>query len=85
MKLIVIGDGKVGRAIVDHASKEEHQIVVIDTKPEAIEQIVEKYDVMGVCGNGASYDIQKNERKCHLWPLMELPYIVFVKNCSLVW
>ena len=60
MKLIVIGDGKVGRAIVDHASKEGHEIVLIDINPDAIEQIVEKYDVMGVCGNGASYDIQKS-------------------------
>lgn len=60
MKLIVIGDGKVGRAIVEHACKEGHEIVVIDIEPESIDQIVEKYDVMGVCGNGASYDIQKS-------------------------
>lgn len=60
MKLVVIGDGKVGRAIIDHVSKEGHEIVVIDIDPESIEQIVEKYDVMAVCGNGASYDIQKS-------------------------
>jgi len=60
MKLIVIGDGKVGRAIVEHASKEGHEIVVIDIDSESIEQIVEKYDVMAICGNGASYDIQKS-------------------------
>ena len=60
MKLVVIGDGKVGRSIIEHVSKEGHEIVVIDIDPESIEQIVEKYDVLAICGNGASYDIQKS-------------------------
>ena len=30
MKIVVIGDGKVGRAIVQHTCKEGHEVVVID-------------------------------------------------------
>ena len=60
MKIIVIGDGKVGRTIVQHTCQEGHELVVIDTNPDAVEQVVQKYDVMGICGNGASYDIQKS-------------------------
>ena len=60
MKIVVIGDGKIGRTIVEHACQEGHAVVVIDNKVEAIEQIINQYDVMGIVGNGASYDIQKN-------------------------
>lgn len=60
MKIIVIGDGKVGRTIVEHTCQEGHEVVVVDKNPDAVEQIVEQFDVMGVCGNGASYDIQKS-------------------------
>ena len=60
MKIIVVGSGKVGRTIVEHACQEGHEVVVIDTKVEAIEQIIDQYDVMGLVGNGASYDIQKS-------------------------
>ncbi|MBQ9124825.1 MAG: Trk system potassium transporter TrkA [Acholeplasmatales bacterium] len=60
MKVIVIGDGKVGRTIVGHICQEGHQVVVVDTDPNTIEEIVSLYDVMGICGNGASYDILKS-------------------------
>ena len=60
MKIVVIGDGKVGRTIVEHTSREGHEVIIIDKNPKVIEQIVDKYDVMGICGNGASYEIQKS-------------------------
>ena len=60
MKVVVIGDGKVGKTLIEHISKEGHVVVVIDKKPEVIEELVNKHDVMGICGNGASYLIQKN-------------------------
>ncbi len=59
MRIVVIGDGKVGNSIIRHVCKEGHTVVVIDKKPEVIEDIVNKFDVMGICGNGASYDILK--------------------------
>ena len=60
MKIVIIGDGKVGRAIVEHTVQEGHVVIVIDKNPKVIEQIVDLYDVMGVAGNGANIDIQKN-------------------------
>lgn len=60
MKIVVIGDGKVGGTIVEHTSKEGHEVIIIDKNPSVIEQMVEKYDIMGICGNGASYEIQKS-------------------------
>lgn len=57
MKIIVIGDGKVGKAIIEHICKEGHQVVVVDKDPNVIENLINKYDVMGICGNGANYSI----------------------------
>lgn len=60
MKVIVIGDGKVGRTIVGHICNEGHEVVVIDKNPNNVDEIVSLYDVMGLCGNGASYDVLKD-------------------------
>ncbi len=62
MRIVVIGDGKVGKSIVEHVSKEGHEIIIIDKNPSVVEQIIDQYDVMGIVGNGASYEIQRNAR-----------------------
>lgn len=60
MKIVVIGDGKVGNAIIENACLEGHQVVVVDKNPDIVEDIVNRYDVMGICGNGASYNILRS-------------------------
>ena len=57
MKVVVIGTGKVGRNIVEATRQEGHEVVIIDKKADVIEDIIDEYDVMGIVGNGASYDI----------------------------
>lgn len=59
MKIIVIGCGKIGRAIINNVVKEGHDIVAVDTNANIIDDVVNKYDVSGICGNGATLDIQK--------------------------
>ena len=58
MKIIVIGCGTIGRTIIDHLSSEGHDITIIDRDKERVEELIEKFDVFGVVGNGASLDIQ---------------------------
>ncbi len=60
MKIVVIGNGKVGHTIIQHICNEKHDVIVVDNDPEAIEQIVNEYDVMGICGNGANVDILRS-------------------------
>ena len=62
MRVVVIGDGKVGKTIVGNIVKEGHEIVIIDKNPKVVEQIIDQFDVMGICGNGASYEIQRNAK-----------------------
>jgi trk system potassium uptake protein TrkA len=57
MKVIISGCGKIGTAIIESLQKENHQIVAIDTNPEVLESISNRFDVLEVCGNGACYDV----------------------------
>lgn len=57
MNIIILGAGKVGKTLIKHMANEEHDIVVIDKNPEKIDDVVNLYDVIGVVGNGGSYDI----------------------------
>ncbi len=57
MKIIIVGCGKIGITIAQQLSEEGHDIVVVDTNPLKIEEATTSYDVMGVAGNGADYDI----------------------------
>lgn len=59
MKVIIVGAGKVGIALTRQLSAEKHKVTVIDQNPQIIDNIINIHDVMGVCGNGASYDVQK--------------------------
>lgn len=58
MRIIIVGIGKVGLELTQQLSG-ENQVTVIDADPQLIDNIINIYDVMGVCGNGASYEVQK--------------------------
>lgn len=57
MKIIVLGAGKVGKTLIKHMSNEDHDIVVVDQNATKVEEVVNQFDVIGVVGNGGSYDI----------------------------
>lgn len=58
LNIIIVGCGKVGAALVEQLIREGHDITVIDTDPNKIQEITGLYDVMGMTGNGASYNVQ---------------------------
>jgi len=57
MKIIVVGCGKIGTALIESLVAEEHDIIVIDSNRKVLEEINNIYDVMCVCGNGADSDV----------------------------
>jgi len=69
MKIIVAGCGKIGKSIVESLVEEDHEILIIDNKPEIVEEITNIYDVMGICGNCADSDIvaEANAGECDLY------------------
>lgn len=59
MKIVIIGLGTIGRTILKTLSAEGHTLTIIDESKDKVENLIERYDVQGVVGNGASLDIQR--------------------------
>lgn len=57
MKIIIVGIGKVGSTLTEFLVNENHDIVIIDTNQKLLEEAINKYDVSGIVGSGASNDI----------------------------
>lgn len=57
MKIVVIGGGKVGYAIVQQLTREGHDIVLVDNDPQVVENVSNSLDVMAICGSGANLDV----------------------------
>lgn len=57
MNVIIVGIGNVGEEIVEQLTKEGHNLVVVDNNPDIVNSTVDEYDVKGVYGNGASYEV----------------------------
>lgn len=57
MRIVVVGCGNVGFTLIEELVKEGHQITAIDTDPTRVREVVDKYDVMGYVGNGASSEL----------------------------
>lgn len=56
MKILVVGCGKIGTNIVHSLVAEGHDVTVIDSDPEVLEEVTNIHDVIGVCGNGADWE-----------------------------
>ncbi len=57
MNIIIIGCGQVGTTLAGQLSGEEHDITVIDKDENKIATLTERFDIMGVCGNGVSITV----------------------------
>ena len=58
LKIIIVGCGKVGVAILKQLANEGHDITIIDKDPQKVATYSNQYDVMGVVGNGANHSVQ---------------------------
>lgn len=59
MRIVIIGDGKVGYTLTEALSREGHDILVIDNQKDVLDRAEELLDVMVLGGNGASVDVQQ--------------------------
>lgn len=59
MRIIIVGCGNVGSAIAEQLSYEGHNITVVDVNEKLVNGVSDAYDVLGVVGNGASLNIQR--------------------------
>ncbi len=56
MKIIVAGCGKIGITLIENFVNEGHEVVALDSNPDAITDITNVYDAMGVCGSATDCD-----------------------------
>lgn len=59
MKIIIVGNGKVGYAIASQLAGEHHDIVMVDDNAVALQRAENALDVMCIEGNGASIRVLK--------------------------
>ena len=57
MKIIIVGNGKVGYAIAAEMAKENHDIIMVDSAAAALRKADSTLDIMCVEGNGASISV----------------------------
>ena len=59
MKIVIVGDGKVGYTLTKQLSQAGHDVVVIDSDQKVLQQSMEALDVFVVQGNGATLAVQQ--------------------------
>ena len=57
MRIVIICCGKVGTSIARELNAENHDISVVDNDRKAVARLSETLDVLGVEGNGATYEV----------------------------
>ena len=58
MRIVIVGDGKIGSALAEQLSREGHEINIVDRSETPLQRTVEDLDILSIEGNGATYATQ---------------------------
>ena len=59
MNIIIVGCGKVGRVLVEQLNEAGNNVTVVDINADRVNDLANRYDVMGITGNGATHAVLK--------------------------
>ena len=59
MKIVIIGDGKVGHKLTTQLSEENYDVVLIDQNEGKLKEAVNELDIFCITGNGADEEVQR--------------------------
>ncbi len=59
MRIVIIGDGKVGHKLTTQLSEEDYDIVLIDQNEGKLQAALNQLDIFWITGNGADVEIQR--------------------------
>lgn len=59
MKIVIIGDGKVGHKLTKQLSEENYDVVLIDQNEGKLKEALNKLDILCITGDGADARIQR--------------------------
>lgn len=57
MKIVIVGAGKVGEYLFSDLNTNDNDIVLIEHNQEILNEMLSKYDIMGICGSATNYDV----------------------------
>lgn len=57
MKAVIVGGGKVGNLLCEELSASYDEVTIIETNEKLVNKIIELYDIQGITGNGANYNV----------------------------
>ena len=58
MRIVIVGDGKIGSALAEQLSREGHESTIVDRSGAPLQRTVEDLDILSIEGNGATYATQ---------------------------
>ena len=67
MKIIIIGDGKVGYKLARQLSTEKYDVVLIDSDEKKLRFATDHLDIACVAGNGADAEVLKQADIARIW------------------
>ena len=59
MKIVIIGDGKVGYKLAKQLSEDNYDVVLIDNNAGKLKAAINKLDIICITGDGVSAEVQK--------------------------
>lgn len=59
MNIIIVGCGRVGITLAEKLNNDGNKITLIDLNASKLKSVVNRIDVMGVIGNGATHTVQR--------------------------
>ncbi len=59
MKIVIIGDGKVGHKLTAQLSEENYDVVLIDQNEGKLKEALNRMDIFCITGDGANAEIQR--------------------------
>jgi trk system potassium uptake protein TrkA len=54
MKILILGAGRVGASLAEQLVLERNDVTVVDTSPESLAALQERFDLRTICGNATS-------------------------------
>lgn len=59
MNIIIVGCGRVGETLAEKLNDDGNNVTIIDMSAKKVKNIANKFDIMGIIGNGATHAVQK--------------------------
>lgn len=59
MRIIIIGDGKIGHKVARQLSEENYNVVMVDQNEQLLKSTSNELDIICIAGNAASAEVQK--------------------------